>query len=208
MKKIYLFLGLLTITTIAFSQTSRKITYGIHAGVNLAKMTDKDQGISTTTSSKAGFIGGVDVEFHISPAFSIQPELNFSQMGGKIGYDTLSTTLDEKFTLDYLSLPILAKYTIPNSGFSIYAGPQVSYLLHSSVSVSSEQGEGSQSASASSLYQKGDFSGIAGVEYYLPQGFGISARYQFGFINTWKTVEDASETVKNHGFTFTVGYRF
>jgi len=186
----------------------RPILFGIHAGINVASMTDKSEGLSQTTSAKVGFSGGVDVTLRVSPSFSIQPELNFSQMGGqeKVNDPDLGN-FTGKINLDYLSLPVLVKYTVPRTGFSIYVGPQIAYLLHSSISADN------LSASATGYFNKPDFSGVFGIEYYCRMGFGIpAARYQLGFTNVYNATSglssDPNETMKNHGFTFTLGYRF
>ena len=223
MKKICLLLGLLSITTFAFSQDTtyytpqrrhkpkaeRPITFGVHAGVNVSATAVKSDGNSVSESYKVGFSGGVDVEFPVSPAFTIQPEPNFSQMGGKEKSLTNATVnapyegyTTDKLTLDYLALPVLVKYTVPRSGFSVYLGPQIACLLYASDRTNINGGN-YVSYSQTDNYHKIDFSGVLGVEYYFSCRFGVSARYQFGFTNIAKITD-----VKNRGFTFTLGYRF
>ena len=217
MKKICLLLGLLSITTFAFSQDTtyytpqrrhkpkaeRPITFGVHAGVNVSATAVKSDGNSVSESYKVGFSGGVDVEFPVSPSFAIQPELNFSQMGGKDN-DEGETF---KISSNYLALPVLVKYTVPRSGFSVYIGPQIACLLHASMS------EANVSVAATDYFNKPDFSGVFCVEYYFPCRFGISARYQVGFTNIAKNTADENiwgdnTSLKNNCFTVTLGYRF
>ena len=69
------------------------------------------------------------------------------------------------------------------------------------------QGNSTGSSSVKDAFKSSDFSGIFGLEYYLRQGFGLSARYQLGFVNIAKGANNG-ESLKNNGFTFTVGYRF
>lgn len=197
MKKIYLTICLLTIGTVLFAQ--QKITWGVHAGINISSLTDKESNMKYTTDSKAGFNGGIDVQLPVCSRVTIQPELSFSQLGGKTTDDNTNATA--KLTENYLSLPVLVKYKVQNTGLGIYIGPQYSYLLNAQVS------EDRVSTSATDAYKHSDFSGIFGAEYYFPCNFGISARYQLGFINIAKGT-DEGQTIKNHGFTFTVGYRF
>jgi hypothetical protein len=203
MKKITLFIALQMIAFIGFSQ--EKVRIGLHGGLNVSSLAYKISGVSLGFGSQAGFFGGVDVTLPAAPDFVIQPELSFSQMGGKINLSNTTTNpIISKvvFTLNYLSLPVLFKYKIPNSGLGIYAGPQYSYLVKGYESVIAHV-----AVSAKDVINSSDFSGIIGAEYYLPKGFGISARYQAGFINIGKDVS-SGESVKNNGFTFTLGYRY
>jgi hypothetical protein len=203
MKKIALLSAMLLATFIGFSQ--EKIQFGIHAGVNIASMTDKSSGVSSTISSKAGINAGVDVSIPVSPEFVVQPELSYSQMGGKVSAAASGASADVSLNLNYLSLPVLFKYKVPNSGLGIYIGPQFGYLMSASGSASLNGQSGS--ISVKDQFKSSDVSGVFGAEYYFAQGFGISARYQLGFVNVSQAAS-SGETVNNHGFAFTIGYRF
>lgn len=207
MKKISMIICLLAISTALFAQ--EQVTWGIHAGVNVANVTEKGNGVSASWSSKVGFIGGIDVQLPIAPSFLIQPELNFSQLGAKINVSDGTDYVKESITHNYLSVPILFKYKVQNTGLGIFAGPQYSYLLSAkgSGSTSVDVDESDLNGSSTDGYNRSEFSGVFGAEYYFPCNFGISARYQVGFTNIAKDAEDGT-SVKNHGFTFTVGYRF
>jgi hypothetical protein len=212
MKKFTLSGVMLMVAFIGFSQ--EKIQFGIHAGLNVSSMTIKSNGISFGLGSQAGITGGVDVSIPIAPDFFIQPELSFSQMGAKLNIsglivDTISGAVNASDVVNYLSLPVLFKYKVPNTGLGIYIGPQFSYLLSATekMTVNSGGTTESRSASAKDQYKSSEFSGVFGAEYYLPKGFGISARYQLGFANVAQELEPG-QTLKHHGFTFTIGYRF
>jgi len=198
MKKISAIICFLITSTAILAQ--KKITWGLHAGINISGVTYKNYGINFTTKSKAGFNGGIDVQLPVSSSIIIQPELSFSQLGGKISY--LANNIIGNLMENYLSLPILVKYKVQNTGLGIYMGPQYNYLLNANTSTNST------SAATKNNYKRSDLAGIFGAEYYFPCNFGISARYQVGLLNISKIEGDGGETVKNHGFTFTVGYRF
>lgn len=196
---------LLTIGSALFAQ--EKITWGVHAGINIANITDKDPGQNTSSSSKVGFTGGIDVQLPVASSFTIQPELNFSQLGAKQDMDVSGTTVTTKLHENYLTLPVLLKYKVAATGLGIYVGPQIGYLL--SAKGSGESSGTTVSQKMTDYYNRSDFAGIFGAEYYFPCNFGISARYQLGFTNIIKKdYADNGETVKNHAFTITVGYRF
>lgn len=104
--------------------------------------------------------------------------------------------------LNYLTLPVLAKYSFEDAGFGAYLGPQIGYLL-------SAKGifEGDSEDLKEDL-KSTDISGIIGVEYFLPAGIGISARYQLGLSNIAKDADEGEGSIKNNALTFTLGYRF
>jgi hypothetical protein len=119
MKKIYL-VGLLLglVTSIEAQETSlHKSHGGIKGGYNLAAVSFDGDG---ETDSRNGFHVGIYGESFLSDAFSIQPELLFSQQGYEI------TNSSGKFTqkLNYINLPVMFK-AYPSQNFFLEAGPQI-----------------------------------------------------------------------------------
>lgn len=214
MKKAIVALSALLLTSGAFAQEKKassadeKIQFGIKAGVNIAQLHAKDEDQSSSTKSIAGLNAGVFVRFGLSKSFGIQPELTYSRLGGKQSLEDDGVKLTDKTTLDYLTLPVLAKYTIGTSGVSVYAGPQVGFFLSGKDKATGAvdgAGSGEQSASVKA---KTDFAGVLGLEYQIPSTkFNVSARYNLGLTNISKEATDNS-SVKTRAFTFTIGYRF
>lgn len=215
MKKTILIATLLLSAIISFSQQVRKVKFGVHAGINVANITVKTQGITYTPSSLIGLNAGLSAELPVSKSIAIQPELDFSQLGAKtkVPYNVLgpifSGSTDNsdytvKSTLNYLVLPVLVKFKVPRTGLGIYIGPQYGLLI--SESDNYKNNTQSISVNGKKDYNSSDFSGIFGAEYFFPVGVGIAARYQLGFANIQK--DAGNVTVKNHAFSFTVGYRF
>jgi hypothetical protein len=191
MKRILSLIAIATLVGLsATAQTDKKSTggvqFGIKAGINVANLKWKEDGISLTTDSKVGVNAGFFLTAPISENFSIQPELTYSGLGAKSDGETLA--------LNYITVPVLAKYTFAGSGFGIYAGPQIGLLLSAK-----SDGEDIKDAMKGS-----DFAGIFGVDYSVSK-FNFAARYQIGLSNIAKDAEDGS--LKNNAFTFTVGYR-
>ncbi|RYE28317.1 MAG: PorT family protein [Sphingobacteriaceae bacterium] len=115
---------------------------------------------------------------------------------------TLSTGGESaKIKLDYITVPVLAKYSITGTGLGIYVGPQVGYTLSSKI-----KAEG-VSVDVNDSFKKADFSGIGGVDYSLPFGLSVSARYQLGLINIAKEAS-GDESAKNNAVTLSVGFSF
>ncbi len=83
------------------SVNAQEVKFGVKAGVNFASLGADAEDVKARTSIHFGAMA----EFMLSDKFSIQPELVYSAQGTKFDdSDDLVTKLD------YLNLPILAKY--------------------------------------------------------------------------------------------------
>lgn len=226
MKGSVLLVTLLLIAGVCFSQ-EKMVLFGVHGGINIAninsKFTYSNWGTSYTTdlpfSSITGLTGGVHVEIHLGNHFYLQPALSYSQLGAKSVSSYLDSTsssgkLELKSVLHYITVPVLLKYKFWGTSASLFVGPQYGYL----VGVTNRINSTTINEKDESNY-KSDIAGVFGAEYYLPMGFGISARYQLGISNIQKPeyfdtgtlpqdVVAKSFSVRNCAFTFTIGYRF
>ncbi len=82
---------------------------------------------------RRGFYGGAFVTVHLRGRFSLQPELLWAHKGGNVGGTARQWSggmdrweLAETVEHDYLELPVLLKYRIPDLGpfrTSLFAGP-------------------------------------------------------------------------------------
>lgn len=184
-KFILIAAGMLLLSASTWAQT-----FGVRAGINLSNEKATASGVSASASSKVGFTVGAFADWEVSQAFSIQSELNYSQMGAKVG--------SLKETLDYIAIPVLAKFRA--GGLGIYAGPQASFL------VGGRDKYQGQTESVASDFKSLDFSAIGGAEYVFAEKVVLSARYQLGLVNTSDTGTGAK--LINKGASFTIGYRF
>lgn len=193
-------LATLFIANISYAQVNvkspLKTRFGIKAGINLANATLKTSGISLSPSSLIAPVAGIYVTLPLGVGgFQIQPELLYSGQGYKV-----DGTDGGKGNNNYFVVPVLAKYAIASSGFAFYAGPQFGYLLSAK-----ETPTGGSSTDVKANYKSTDISSVFGIEYNLPIGLNLSARYQLGMTNIAKDVA-ADESFKNKSFTFTLGY--
>lgn len=172
---------------------STGVSFGVKAGLNLSNLTEKVSGVKVTYSSVANLTAGGYAIYHLNPSWALQAELLYNGSGAKLSGSG-------KINMSYLSVPVLAKYAIASSGFSIFAGPQIGFLL-SAKSIP----DGGSSTDVKSSFKSTDISGVAGADYTFIGGFNISARYQLGLSNI-----DASGggTIKNNAINFTVVYAF
>lgn len=198
MKKI-----LLTLAVVIFcaAGVNAQINFGLKAGMTAANMKASGGGITVSMDTKIGFYAGALAEIGVSENFSVQPELFYSLLGSKMNFEGISAKDD----LSYINLPILAKYR--KDGFSLFLGPQVSYLVAAKEKISGADFEDDENGDIKDEMKSIDFSGVIGAGYTLANGFGFDARYQLGLSNNYKNNEDGM-TLKNSAFLVGIHYKF
>ena len=155
MKKIpSAFLALLLLLEVFTVRAQRKIDWAVKAGISIPNLSSgsADNPISSGYSSRLAFDGAIAVEWHLSPKFSLEPQLEYSQQGGqKNGLQPFATPADlaQQFPagqapqslfanynstakLNYLMLPVQVKYYFATGTHwrpYVEAGPFVSLLV-------------------------------------------------------------------------------
>ena len=189
MKKVLL--SAVALMAFGIAAQAQDIKFGVKAGVNIADLSDNSAG------SRVGFHVGGLAEFGITEQFSIQPELLYSGQGAKVneGFG------DVDLKLDYISLPVLAKYRIVK-GFSVEAGPQVGFLISAKA----------EDEDVKDAYKSVDFGVTGGAEYELPMGVFFQARYYVGLSSVTEDIEvfgtSYSADTNNIMISLSAGYRF
>jgi long-subunit fatty acid transport protein len=200
MKKIML----TAVAVMAFAFSNAQGTkFGVKAGLNLTNLT----GDVEDASSLVGFQVGGFAEFKLTEKFAIQPELLFSTQGAKNKFtDFDDSTYEYDTKLNYLNIPVLAKYYITEA-FSVEAGPQIGVLLSAK-----EDGE-----DAKDYYKSVDFGFNVGAGYNFTENLSVGLRYTIGLSSVYDTPDsiDGFEdfdfgdvSVKNSVFALAVGYKF
>ena len=108
-------------TPFAETVNANDVKIGIKLGMNIASVNGSN---ANNLDSRTGFVLGVTAEIPFTEKFSIQPELLYSAQGAQ-GAQVSDNFM---YDLNYVSLPIMAKYYIAK-GFTVEAGPQFSFLL-------------------------------------------------------------------------------
>lgn len=187
---------------------AQSLSFAVRAGINGSHIRSSMPGLDTETDTKVGFYVGAAAEQRITKHFAIEPQLYFSEVGAKYQIDftdetdpgnIIKETFDMKNCLGYLNLPVLLKFKA--SGWSVFAGPQIGYLLYANVK---SDGESLDNREA---YKSTEFSGIAGFSYTLRNGFGADVRYQFGLANIAKDPEPQLAQ-KSNAFSAGIHYFF
>lgn len=208
MKKIT-FITALTFLFLAPLQ-AQHLDFGVKGGVNFASITGDD---TDELKSKTGFHLGLVAELSLSENFSIQPEVLYSAQGAKAeGSDTwegMTETWDYTYNLDYINIPVLAKYYVTPS-LNIHAGPQMSLLINSQAEGEYTYDGVTESESMDLEDVKSlDFALAAGVGYQLNMGVFFNARYNVGLSNIWDIEEENDDySQKNSVFQLSVGFMF
>ena len=176
-------------------------TFGIMAGVNLAKISGDG---TDALDSRTGWLGGVFVTFHLTNTFAIQPEALYSQRGASAD---AGSGFDATIKMDYIDIPVLLRYDIPVVGpirpFFV-AGP--AFGIQAKCAISGE-GEGvsasvdcdqlNEDPEASFDPKTFDLSGVvgAGLDFRLGgHTLMLGARYQHGFSDVVKDASAKSRT--------------
>lgn len=169
------------------SVNAQDVKFGVKTGLNVATI----RGNNLDVDPRVGLhIGGV-AELNLTPKFSIQPELLFSQLG--------TENSNSKLRTDYISLPIMAKYYLVK-GFSIEAGPQFSFLVKDELEIIvNNNNNGIFNPNVSNF----DFGLNVGMGYQFEKGFFFQTRYSLGLT----TIEENPD-VRNGVFQLSLGYQF
>lgn len=182
-------LMLLAASTMTFAQNAvGSFSLQPKAGISIADMTDT-QG----TTSRIGFVGGLEGEYQASDIFSLSLGVNYSQEGFKM------KNSDNKIKLDYINVPILANVYL-TKGLAVKVGVQPGFNVGNSVTV-----DGNTMSSS-----KKDYDGIKSVALSIPVGLSyeisnvvLDARYNWGVTKAFDGLDS-----KNSVFQVTIGYKF
>ena len=187
MKKFFAMAALVLSSVGAFAQYSAgDITLQPKVGLNCASVTGDG------ADYKAGFVGGLELEYHASPLVGLSGALLYSNQGYKVSEDHVNVT----WSPSYLNIPILANFYVAN-GLALKAGIQPGFKTSSSVKVG-----GVKVDDTSDAIKSFDFSIPVGISYEY-MNVCLDARYNIGCTKVFK------EGDGNHSvFQLTLGYKF
>lgn len=203
--KTLIFLIVIFVACCPSSIAQSKLYYGIHSGASLAYLRGGDSRASANSNPRVGFTGGASFGIKASKLVDFQTELNFQSLGGRDDRTALIPIQNYKsYTLNYISIPLLAKLSIPNTGLTVCVGPQYGRLLSSKLRTRDGYFE------QTNKLRNNDFSAVVGPEYswHTENGnqFVVAGRYQFSVPDIDRFDDDLF--IKNRAFIVIVGYRF
>ncbi|ASW74416.1 hypothetical protein IQ37_04960 [Chryseobacterium piperi] len=201
MKKSLLFVVLLSISAISKAQ----VNFGVKAGYNLSTMKFADEKLD----SKSFFYLGGLVEHPLSPKVSLQGELLYTQIGGKVGVDLVQLVGNEvvnmgityyNYKFSQLQVPISVKYSlIPQLSASV--GMNFAFNISSKVKTTflDENTHDFEGLRTLNLYP------FLGAEYKINKNFFVDARYNFNF---FRMSQSNGWPVKAGFLQAGIGYQF
>ncbi|HTI91556.1 MAG TPA: porin family protein [Puia sp.] len=185
-------LALVILAGISFATANAQFQFGAKGGLNFATLSGSDiDGAKTLVN----FNVGVFARLPLVDRLSLQPELVYSVQGAKFNDP------DESHHVNYLNIPVLLRYSA-GSGFGIYTGPQVGFLL-----AAHNKFDGN-SINEKDFFKSADFAWAVGLNYRIPSTkLGIDARYNFGISNIEdQTNSNQNGTVRNNVFQLGLTY--
>lgn len=192
MKKKVLIIILLVSTCIN-AQTS----FGIKGGASMVTL--NGNGVDNLNRRVSVHFAGV-VEFELSERFSIQPEIMFSAQGAEQSLNDYQGT----WYLNYINLPLLAKYYI-NNHLSIEGGPYVGFLMNAKLDWNTNENFGLDELEDRISFI--DYGISLGLGYKFQNPIIMGARYNLGIQNVLDS--EYFEGELSHGvFQISIGYLF
>jgi hypothetical protein len=161
---------------------------------------------------KPGFVGGVGADFNINERFAIQPEILFHQKGWKDVVNANSAgVIKDKFTLNYLEVPIAVKYKIKS--FYLSGGAWVAYGLGGKMEQTQMSWTPPLRLEKDVLFGKGGYrrwDGGAQISFgaKIKNMFTAELRYGRSFVNFKEVDNSNNDKTKNVSLQLTVGYIF
>lgn len=192
MKKFFAIAAMMLASVGAFAQYSTgDVTIQPKVGLNCSSLTEDD------ADYKAGFVGGLELEYHVSPLIGISGGLLYSMQGCKA-----KDIDDAKINLDYINIPILANFYVAK-GFALKAGIQPAFNVSNKVKYQGVSVDYDKYAPDGAKIKTFDFAIPVGASYEY-QNFVLDARYNIGVTK----VVDMDGAGRNSVFQITLGYKF
>jgi hypothetical protein len=192
MKKLNAFVVALFASLLVTAQDDPK--FGLKGGLNVSTLNYSD---NTNADWRTGFhLGGLS-HIHLTPSFSLQPEVYYSSQGAKLPY----TNNDKlNLSLSYINVPVLLQYNFAN-GFRLQGGPQVGFM----VGVSDKVKDVELNQRSTANYKAVEIALPLGLSYLGFSGLGVDTRFNLGLTNINKP---SPPTAKNNVFQVGAFYLF
>ncbi|MGE5409586.1 MAG: porin family protein [Clostridiales bacterium] len=209
--------SLLVLITLLFNlsiSNAQDFSFGIKGGGSLVKM--KFENLNSDYETNYGFSFGIMEVYRSNQLLSLEADLLYSQKGTKYLIEQIYHTT---YTLEYLSLPILAKLYLPEISFlktHLDLGPSFNYLIsyQKEIQVQYDPNKTYLFYYPSPIdYNKNlnsfDMGLIAGLGFdcqLFSHTISLDTRYEIGLTDINKDLGNGS--IKNRTFSLFLGYLF
>lgn len=197
---------------------AQEIKFGAKAGLNGSTLI----GDAEDAKMIIGAHVGAFAEIKINDKFSFQPELLFSMQGAKSEYseseefggDIYSYSEESKVKLNYLNVPLMAKYYATQK-FYVEAGPQIGFLISAKsdyeytelINGSVDYSESEDGFDVKDNFKSVDFGFNFGLGYEFTENIFTGVRYNLG-LSDITDITGFDDKVKNGVFQVSFGYKF
>lgn len=149
---------------------------GVKLGPNFSTWTGEDAKPGTGESKKMIIAPhfGVFMTIPLANMLYLQPELLYSMQGVRYTYED---GYKETYRTNHLNIPVALRVQWPNGLYAI-VGPQVGFSLGGKYKWEYQDEDGEEDLEDLKSVQ---FSGVVGLGYQMPNGFGVYARYAHTF---------------------------
>lgn len=200
MKKIIKLSVIVSMVFFCQNLHAQKFNYGIQAGANFAVQSELGA-IYNNNDFNTGLSIGVFSNYNLSDAFALQLEFSYDEKG--------SQTDDVKNNYNYISIPLLAKYTLynePNSSIILdcYGGPYAAFLLDAKQSYENSENEDKDLAYNTNSADFGLQYGFM-AKYPLNES-NLLLNLKFGLGLT--SYDDINKDLRNKYVSLSLGYEF
>lgn len=220
MKSIKTLLLLIAVlySTITFSQIS-KYEIGIEGGLSSVSLRG-DGFIVDKSVADITFTTGFSLLYHFNDHFSLKTNMLYERKGNRINYFYhelpyatldfhIKEELEAQYRLDYLTLPVLARYSFgKQNNFFVNAGGYLGYLLKSTVISNGVPKVGRKETENTERFSRLDFGFVVGVggQVKLKSNIILSVelRNSLGFQNIGKEDDEyyqSSLIIKKDGLS-------
>lgn len=160
----------------------------LDTGVSFSNVTGDE---ADSFEGKTGFHAGAGIDLPVNDEFSVQPGLSYSTQGADYSDSEFTGT----YKLNYLNLPVLARYEV-SPGLTLEAGPQIGLLLSAKDEYEFSGSGGSMEEDVKDFTKNIDFGVNIGAGYTFDNGININAHYNLGLSDLNDNDEFAMEGVK------------
>lgn len=196
MKKVTIALSLL-VTTVAANAQTKPVEVHVKGGVALADQKVLFNNSSVSTDTRIGYMAEVGVNLGLGKGLSVQPAVAVQSLG----YEQTNNP-DRSVANTVIAIPVTLRYNVAQSGFHVYAGPQLGFLVDTKIKTSNT------TTLIADQYKKTDVAAVFGAEYNIPTTkLLVGGRYQAGLTDIDNSNVNGSSRRQNAAY-FYLGYRF
>jgi hypothetical protein len=194
-----------------------ELSIGIQGGLTQSQLT----GDGVNASSRQGYSGGVNFQYHINEALSVELGALYTERGADAvtASATANTSSpafnynDDQVTINYFDFPLLVKLTAPFEAVKVraVAGPALSFLRSAEENGRSTQRSIESTPEVERRFLLYDFAGVVGGEIAVPLPglvngeVALDGRYTFGLDNIDQT---QGFELKNRTLSGSLVFRF